>query len=40
MGKEIIGERRVAIRDFYGPGENIYIDQLGWQGPVAYPYTY
>lgn len=31
MGKEIIGKRRIAIRDFYGPGENIYIDQLGWQ---------
>lgn len=31
MGKEIIGKRRIAIRDFYGSGENIYVDQLGWQ---------
>lgn len=31
MGKEIIGTRRIAIPDFYGTGENIYIDQLGWQ---------
>lgn len=26
-----IGKRRIAIPDFYGPGENIYVDQLGWQ---------
>lgn len=31
MGKEIIGKRRIAIPDFYGAGENIYADQLGWQ---------
>lgn len=31
MGKKIIGKRRIAIPDFYGRGNNIYIDQLGWQ---------
>lgn len=28
----IKGKRQVAIADFYGPGGNIYADQLGWQG--------
>ena len=33
MEKELTGNRRVAIRDFYGPGANIYADELGWQKP-------
>lgn len=28
---EVNGKRRVAIKDFYGPGSDIYADQLGWQ---------
>lgn len=31
MAEKIIGQRRVAVPDFYGPGEDIYVDQLGWQ---------
>ena len=27
----IKGTRKIAIPDFYGPGRNIYADQLGWQ---------
>lgn len=27
----VSGNRRVAIKDFYGLGEHIYVDQLGWQ---------
>ena len=31
MEKGLTGNRRVAIRNFYGPGANIYADELGWQ---------
>lgn len=29
--EKITEKRRVAIKDFYGPGRDIYQDQLGWQ---------
>ena len=29
--EKVNGTRKIAIKDFYGPGESIYADQLGWQ---------
>lgn len=28
---EIKADRRIVVRDYYGPGQNLYADELGWR---------